>query len=167
MSKKTIIDWFVVVALLLILPPDNRVTFDTRPDDWYGEVVIPAGNRLLVVAKNSSAERIDLGLKKVDRIVTLQGRQQEGLEMNGVTYGLPNSILVADADRAANGDRRGRVAFQGEKYYFLPGSLSLMTQSDLYSSYILMGILVALALLLGFLLARYGVEEEFELIDTA
>src|SRR6266498_800370 len=121
MSKKTIIDWFVVVALLLILPPDSRLTFDTRPDDWYGELTIPAGNRLFVIGKNSNAERVNLGLKNVGGIVTLQARQQEGLRTVGVTYGLPNSVLIADADRAANSDRRSRVAFQNEKYYFQPG----------------------------------------------
>lgn len=161
MDIKTIRDWFVVLCVLLFLPKDNRLSFDVRPGDWYGEVRIVADDRLLVIGKNSNVERVNLGLRDVSRLVATQEDNTFGVMLGEGAYGLPNSIFVAEASLASNMSRG--VAFSDDKYYFRPGHLSILTQADLYTIYLLIAFLLALFLVLGFVIARYGVDDDFEL----
>jgi len=164
MSRKTIRDWFVIMLLLLFLPKDSRLTFDVRPEDWYGELRIPADEGLVVIGKNSNTERVELGLKGQVKTVSLQADQDKGVVLKDPSHGLPNSILVASAGLRENGDP-ARVAFMDDKYYFHPGKLSIFTQADLYYSYAFMGFIVGLFMLLGFWIARHGIEQDFEITD--
>ena len=161
MDKKTIRDWFIFMCLLLFLPKDSKLAFDYRPQDWYGELRLAVGSRLLIIGKNSNADAVELGLNGVTSATVIQDGQSNAADVTGRGVTLPNSVTVIEALRAANDDTRRR-AYIGGKYYFTPGPLSILTRADLYNTYLLLAFVVALFMILGFLVARYA-DEDFVL----
>ena len=159
---KTLRDWFIIFMILLFLPKDNSLTkLDMRPEDWYGELQIPVGTQLFIVAKNSGAEKVDLSLAGKSQIISIQSEREEGALSHDPSNGLPESIMVITAERKPE-NAGTRTAWLDNKRYFKPGRLSILTQSDLYYGYLLVGFLVGGFMVLGFLIARYGVEEKLE-----
>jgi hypothetical protein len=160
-DKKTIRDWFIFMCILLFLPKESKLAFDYRPQDWYGELRLPVGDRLVIIGKNSNADSVDLGLTDVTAAIAVQDQQPNGADITGRHQALPNSVVVIDALRAPNDDSRRRAYIDG-KYYFTPGPLSILTRSDLYNTYLLLAFVVALFMILGFFVGRYG-DEDFVL----
>jgi hypothetical protein len=161
--KRTFVDWFVVLLILLFLPKDNRLMFDVKPEEWYGEVRITLKDRTYIVAQNASDGGVDLGVSPVTRFVVLQEGRSYGIDLPPNAHVLPRSIVIAEVPR---GYVSSREYFVNASDYFQPGKLSILTQGDLYTSYLLVTLLLGAAMALGFVIARFGVEEEFELPDT-
>jgi hypothetical protein len=156
---KTIRDWFVIFLILLFLPKDNPISiFDVRPQDWYGELSMQVNGHLVIIGKNSYSEGVQLGLKGGGEVISLQAGQKEGIRMPDLAQALPESVLVIQASQAQNAGPT-RTAMLDSKYYFSPGPLSILTQADLYNAYLIIGLLIAGFMFLGFLIARHGVED--------
>lgn len=160
--SRTIIDWFVVLLILLFLPKDNRLMFDVKPEEWYGEVRIPLANRTYVIAKNASDSSVELGITPTSRLIVLQEGRSYGVELPAGGRALPRSLVLAEV---ASGAKPTEYLLDGDDY-FHPGRLSILTQADLYNSYLLVALLLGAAMVLGFMIARLGVEEDFELPGT-
>jgi hypothetical protein len=161
--KRTFVDWFVVLLILLFLPKDNRLMFDVKPEEWYGEVRIPLKDRTYILGKNASEGSIDLGVSPVSRLAVLQEGRSYGVDLPPNARVLPRSIVIAEVPRGAVSSRE---YFFNANDYFQPGKLSILTEGDLYTSYLLVTLLLGAAMALGFIIARFGVEKEFELPDT-
>jgi hypothetical protein len=164
-DKKTIRDWFIFMCLLLFLPKDSKLAFDYRPQDWYGELRLSVGGRLLIIGKNSNADAVELGLNGIATASAIQGQQPNAADVTGRGLALPNSITIIDALRTTNDETRRR-AYIGGKYYFTPGPLNILTRADLYNTYLLLAFVIALFMVLGFLVARYA-DEDFALPGKA
>lgn len=161
--SRTIVDWFVVLLILLFLPKDNRLMFDVKPEEWFGEVRIPLANRTYVIAKNASDATVELGITATSKVVVLQEGRPYGVELPAGGHALPRSLVLAEV---AKGAPTTEYILGGDDY-FHPGRLNILTQADLYNSYLLVALLLGAAMALGFMIARLGVEEEFELPGKA
>ncbi len=155
-DKKTIRDWFLFIVILLILPTDSRLTYEFRPQDWYGELRIESGERLFVVGKNSSMSAVRHDVQGVSTAVSLQRAQRDGIELTQDGRVLPISVTVMEATRLGNEHRRAHL----DDSYFVPGPLSVLTRADLYNTIIALAIVLALFMLLGVLLARFVVDDQ-------
>ncbi len=161
MRVRALAEWFVILLLLLFLPAENRlILFDTNPEDWYGEVLIGDDTNTVIVAKNATkSQAVDSKTGPARRAAILQAGQKEGLFLHRLQAVLPESLAVIQVPQGVAG-LEDRVVFMDDKYYFKPGRLSLMTRSDFYTSYLLIGGLLAGFLALGFAVARYGLEKD-------
>lgn len=163
-DRKTLRDWFVILMLLLFLPEENRLmVFGTKPADWYGELQIPLNGETLIIAKNARDKSVDLGMIDLKEAFALQVGQNHGISVGDIRRGPPESIIVMRVARA--GTDTGRRALFSDDYYFEPGPLSVLTEADFYYGYLLVAILIGGFMILGFAIARYGVEENSEAED--
>lgn len=155
---KTIRDWVIILIVLLIVPNANRIVLvDLKPDDWYGELRIPLPDRVLIVAKNSSNKKVQWGLEPLSQAIALQGGSNHGVLLEDTKHALPKSLSVVTAKRKGEQMQNRNLWFDGDRY-FKPGKLSILTQSDLYNSYLVGAILLGGFMALGFMIGRVGME---------
>lgn len=163
-SLKTFKEWLVILVFLLILPEENRlILFDVKPEDWYGEISLASGKDIIVVAKNASKHEVEFNLASVKSVVTLQGSQKYAIDRGPSATGLPESLSIVRAERTPHSIDSRHVTLDS-KYYFRPGKMSIFTQSDFYYSYLLIAILASGFMILGFLIAKYGVEPDVGIV---
>lgn len=160
MKIKTVAEWFAFFFVLLFLPAENRlIFFDMKPADWYGEFHISGGDTLMVVGKNSNEEKVNLDLPSASRTIIAQDGAAEGLFVDGPSDALPESIVIIESTTYEVELSKRRLML-GDKYYFTPGGLMVLTHADLYTICLMMAALMGAFLVLGFLVARHSTPED-------
>lgn len=159
-STKTLRDWFLIFFALLVLPEENRIAvFDLEPSDLYGEMIFEGHIESYILAKNSSAKKVELNLGGTGMTMTLQSGQDAARASNVVEDVLPRSVSIIRSSVDPTSIRRRQILLGGENY-FSPGRLSVMTDADWYYAYLAGGMIIGGAILLGFLIARLGLGDE-------
>ena len=130
---------------------------DTKPADWYGELLVDTSRGVVVFAKNSSGNEVEWKLKLESEAFVLQDGQTFGAVLQQGAKVPPRSIAVALAKQGSfEVESRPRILWAAGEEYFKPGKLSVLTQSDLYSAYLVGSLILVGFTLLGFLIARIG-----------
>lgn len=165
-SLKTLRDWFVIICLLIVLPDENRLALHLRPSDRYCELSGAAATRTVVVAKNSGAQSVAMELPSAAEVTVLQSDQQRRLLVKSTTVEAPpSSIVIAELAGGLPLGSERIVTMNGRR--FAPGPLSVLTRGDVHAAYLIVIALFALFMMLGFVISRYGVESNFELLDKS
>lgn len=164
---KTIRDLFLVVIALLFLPYNNRLLmFDTRPEDWYGELTLAKDGEVFIFAKNSSTEKVSTNLPGKFRRLLQRFDQPDVLEVKDGTEVLPLSYsLVVGAHVPANISKR-HVNIKGE-YFFRPGPLTVSTVADYYTGFALIGVTLVCFVLLTYSVSSYVNEKSAAFLDKS
>src|SRR5437762_2941226 len=126
LNLKILRDWFVLICVLLILPPDNRLSLHTKPADWYCELRTAIGPRAVLLAKNSGTTTIEMNLHATSgSIVSVQPDGLEGVPLTANQGAPPTSIIIADVI-APELLTTSRVTM-ANGLPFRPGKLSILT----------------------------------------
>ena len=163
MKSRTILEWALAFFLILIFPSENwLILVDSKPEDWYGELVLPVEGETYIVAKNSGAKSVNPRLANADKFISWQTSYGYGVDVSsqGSARILPESLALIRVGRGTAVEER-RLAWMGDDVYFKTNRLSIMTRSDFSQSYWIVAGLSAASILLGFLVARL-IEESSE-----
>jgi hypothetical protein len=166
LNLKILRDWFVLICLLVILPPDNRLSIYTRPSDWYCELRAVVGQRVILLAKNSGTSPVDMNLNaRAGSMVSMQPGDADGVSLTPSQSAPPTSVVLADVVAPDLVSKSRLAVANGAPFH--PGSLSVLTQGDMQAAYLIVVGLFALFMLLGFVISRFGVEPDFELLEKS
>lgn len=151
---ETIRDLFLIVVALLFLPYESRlILFDTKPEDWYGEIRISSGKEVIILAKNSGEKKVVFEVPVVRRQLFQHFDQEEAQELKEAGV-LPfsYSVLLGQADKAQMTNRK--VSIDGERL-FSPAPLGVATRADYHIGFVLIAVVVGAFSVLAFVIATY------------
>ena len=145
----TLRDLVLVVASLLFLPQESRMLlFELKPEDWYGELRLQTSEEVYILSKNAGEESVILVGKSPSLHVAKHLDSEISHDLRNANEIPPESVSLIKLNSAAVSP--GRLVKTEAGRFFQPSSLLLSTRADGYLAFILIVILVAVFVALGF-----------------
>lgn len=163
---KTIKDLALIVIALIYLPYDNRfLMFETRPEDWYGELTLVKDGEVFIIAKNSSNNKVSTDMVGKFRRLLQRFDQADVMEVKDGTEVLPLSYSLVVGARMPD-PAKHRVNVKGE-YFFRPGPLAISTVADNYTAFALISVTLGCFILLTYSISSYINEKNAAFSDKS
>lgn len=168
LTARKVVELLAIVVVLVMAPSESALfKMNTRPSDWYGELVLSTNREIKIISKNSGAKPITLSLSGVKQTIVKGFGETVAIDSRLLATVPAQSYALVSLDRTVHNleELNTRYVMGDNAQLFVAGPLAIATRSDSYDDLVLVIVVLVFFVVLSYFVGVYCYERNIVLAE--